>query len=159
MASLSQEGKDKVEFLCNECCDINCTSRKACYENVSRKNLATSGEEISGNSIEISSQGIDEWFSKSKSEEQIKSITLLSEILRLAKYTHNSENIHSTRKNAPKFEYYECPLEIDEKEYNAVISIKIVVENIGDRRIYYHHYLDELKNQTVLNSCVPTERK
>lgn len=115
--------------------------------------------ELSGNSIEISSQGIDEWFSKSKSEEQIKSITLLSEILRLAKFTHNSDNIHSTRKNAPMFEYYECPLEIDEKGYNAVISIKIVVENIGDRRIYYHHYLDELKNQTVLNSCVPTERK
>lgn len=115
--------------------------------------------ELSGNSIEISSQGIDEWFSKSKSEEQIKSITLLSEILRLAKFTHNSDNIHSTRKNAPKFEYYECPLEIDEKGYNAVIGIKIVVENIGDRRIYYHHYLDELKNQTVLNSCVPTERK
>ena len=115
--------------------------------------------ELTGNSIEISSQGIDEWFSKSKSEEQIKSITLLSEILRLAKFTHNSDNIHSTRKNAPKFEYYECPLEIDEKGYNAVISIKIVVENIGDTRIYYHHYLDVLKNQTVLNSCVPTERK
>ena len=79
--------------------------------------------ELSGNSIEISSQGIDEWFSKSKSEEQIKSITLLSEILRLAKFTHNSDNIHSTRKNAPKFEYYECSPEIDEKGYNAVISI------------------------------------
>ncbi len=46
LASLSQEQKDKVEFLCNECCDINCTSRKSCYENVSRKNLATTGEEI-----------------------------------------------------------------------------------------------------------------
>ncbi len=45
-ASLPQEQKDKVEFLCNECCDINCSSRKACYENVSRKNLATSGEKI-----------------------------------------------------------------------------------------------------------------
>lgn len=40
LASLPQEQKDKVEFLCNECCDINCRSRKACYENVSRKNLA-----------------------------------------------------------------------------------------------------------------------
>ena len=46
LLSLTQEQKDKVEFLCNECCDINCSSRKACYENVSRKNLATSGEEI-----------------------------------------------------------------------------------------------------------------
>ena len=46
LSTLTQEEKDKVEFLCNECCDINCSSRKACYENVSRKNLATAGEEI-----------------------------------------------------------------------------------------------------------------
>ena len=46
LAGLSQEEKNKVEFLCNECCDIKCSSRKACYENVSRKNLATSGEKI-----------------------------------------------------------------------------------------------------------------
>ena len=31
--------KKKIEFLCNECCSINCTERKKCYENVSRKNL------------------------------------------------------------------------------------------------------------------------
>ena len=43
LANLTQPQKDKVEFLCNECCDINCSSRKACYENVSRKNL---GENI-----------------------------------------------------------------------------------------------------------------
>jgi hypothetical protein len=46
LAKLSQNQKDKVEFLCNECCDINCKSRKACYENVSRKNLASTGEVI-----------------------------------------------------------------------------------------------------------------
>lgn len=46
LSALTKEEKDKVEFLCNECCDINCHSRKACYENVSRKNLATAGEEI-----------------------------------------------------------------------------------------------------------------
>lgn len=37
--ALSQEEKDKVEYLCNECCWIGCTDRKACYENVSRKAL------------------------------------------------------------------------------------------------------------------------
>ena len=31
--------KEKVEFLCNECCDFGCADRKACYEAVSRKNL------------------------------------------------------------------------------------------------------------------------
>lgn len=37
--TLPQALKDKVEFLCNECCWVGCTERKACYENVSRKNL------------------------------------------------------------------------------------------------------------------------
>ena len=36
---LSQSQKDKVEFLCNECCFYGCKDRKRCYETVSRKNL------------------------------------------------------------------------------------------------------------------------
>lgn len=41
--TLSQEEKDKVEFLCNECCFFGCRDRKECYENVSRKVL---GEDV-----------------------------------------------------------------------------------------------------------------
>ena len=37
--ALSQPEKDKVEFLCNECCWFGCTERRRCYEAVSRKNL------------------------------------------------------------------------------------------------------------------------
>ena len=36
---MSQHQKDKVEFLCNECCWFGCKDRKICYESVSRKNL------------------------------------------------------------------------------------------------------------------------
>lgn len=43
--TLSQENKDKVEFLCNECCWYGCGDRKACYEAVSRKNLGEDSEE------------------------------------------------------------------------------------------------------------------
>ena len=43
LQKLSQNQKDKVEFLCNECCNFSCTERKTCYENVSRRNL---GEEV-----------------------------------------------------------------------------------------------------------------
>ena len=38
-ADLSDAQKQKVEFLCNECCYYGCTDRKKCYENVSRKSL------------------------------------------------------------------------------------------------------------------------
>lgn len=37
--ALSASRKNKVEFLCNECCFFGCRDRKRCYENVSRKNL------------------------------------------------------------------------------------------------------------------------
>ena len=37
--NLSDRQKQKVEFLCNECCWYDCYDRKRCYENVSRKNL------------------------------------------------------------------------------------------------------------------------
>lgn len=37
--ALPEELKDKVEFLCNECCWFGCRERKLCYEVVSRRNL------------------------------------------------------------------------------------------------------------------------
>ena len=43
LESLPEDKKRKLEFLCNECCWFDCPDRKACYENVSRKNL---GEDI-----------------------------------------------------------------------------------------------------------------
>lgn len=39
LSALPEEHKRKLEFLCNECCWFACPERKACYENVSRKNL------------------------------------------------------------------------------------------------------------------------
>ena len=39
LSDLTTEQKNKVEFLCNECCYVGCADRKNCYENVSRKNL------------------------------------------------------------------------------------------------------------------------
>ena len=43
--TLAEDQKDKVEFLCNECCWFGCRDRKICYEDVSRKNLGEAGEE------------------------------------------------------------------------------------------------------------------
>lgn len=37
--TLTQPQKDKVEFLCNECCSFGCKDRRECYETVSRMNL------------------------------------------------------------------------------------------------------------------------
>ena len=42
LKTLPEPLKNKVEFLCNECCRAGCADRKLCYENVSRKNLGES---------------------------------------------------------------------------------------------------------------------
>lgn len=39
LGAFTQKQKDKVEFLCNECCSFSCQDRKACYEDVSRMAL------------------------------------------------------------------------------------------------------------------------
>ena len=43
--ALSAAQKQKVEFLCTECCWFGCPDRKNCYENVSRKNLGEDCED------------------------------------------------------------------------------------------------------------------
>lgn len=39
LVALSPAPREKLEFLCNECCWVGCRDRKACYETVSRRNL------------------------------------------------------------------------------------------------------------------------
>ena len=45
LGALPAQYKEKVEFLCNECCDFGCKARRTCYEAVSRKNLGEAGGE------------------------------------------------------------------------------------------------------------------
>ncbi len=45
LSSLPSHLKKKVEFLCNECCWFECSSRKECYQNVSRKVLGIECED------------------------------------------------------------------------------------------------------------------
>ncbi|MCQ2578041.1 MAG: hypothetical protein MJ176_05875 [Treponema sp.] len=45
LEKLSQNQKNKTEFLVNECCWFQCEKRKACYENVSRLALGEKTEE------------------------------------------------------------------------------------------------------------------
>ena len=44
LSAMPQSLKDKVEFLCNECCWFDCWDRKRCYEAVSRMNLGERAE-------------------------------------------------------------------------------------------------------------------
>ncbi|WP_290764673.1 hypothetical protein [Fibrobacter sp. UBA4297] len=45
LKALTDAQKQKVEFLCNECCWFGCPDRKKCYENVSQKSLGENCED------------------------------------------------------------------------------------------------------------------
>lgn len=45
LKALPETQKEKVEFLCNECCSVTCGERGKCYENVSRKSLGEDCED------------------------------------------------------------------------------------------------------------------
>ncbi len=61
LKELTQIQKDKIEFLCNECCDFSCMDRKKCYENVSRKSL---GENCPEHNCKFSGKGNGYSFAK-----------------------------------------------------------------------------------------------
>lgn len=59
--NLTEKHKDKLEFLCNECCAFECKDRKICYESVSRKNL---GEDFETHRCKAPGAGKGYLFSK-----------------------------------------------------------------------------------------------
>ena len=76
-------------------------------------------------------------------------------ILVNAVYSHSSENIKNNEINAPSYEYYNYQIEINNKKYDAVITVRIIKEGSDDRYIYYHHYLDNLYIKKEPPSSIP----
>lgn len=62
LETLSAREKDKVEFLCNECCPVGCTKRARCYEQVSRMSLGEAVKDFEcygARSVEKSGRGLE----------------------------------------------------------------------------------------------------
>ena len=121
----------KIKFECLEFAEK--AFRGKSFENIS-----------SGHLIKVSKKGLNEWFSKSKSYEQIISIKSLDLILKNATYSHASENTKNHEQNAPSYEYYTYPININNTSFLAVITVRIIKEADINNYIYYHHYLDNL---------------
>lgn len=75
--NLSENQKDKVEFLCNECCSPDCKVRKLCYENVSHKNL---GEECPEHHCTSLDDGVGYSFSRAMTNPAFISINDIKNI-------------------------------------------------------------------------------
>ena len=74
---LSEQEKNKVEFLCNECCWFGCKDRKACYETVSQKNL---GENCQNHVCAAPGAGEGYLFSKAMENPGFISVTDIQDI-------------------------------------------------------------------------------
>ena len=83
--------------------------KKACYEYAKEHFRGKTFFNINRQTfINVSKRGLDEWYSKSKSLEQIISICHLDEILKFSVYTHSAENEHKKDRSRAFFDYYEC---------------------------------------------------
>ena len=142
---ISVEEYQKLKQLKMECLEYaEKNFRGNVYKNIS-----------SGHEIGVSKKGLNEWFSKSKSVEQILSIKFLDTILVNAVYSHSSENTKNNEINAPSYEYYNYSIEINNQKYVVVITVRIIKEGCDNRYIYYHHYLDNLYIKKEPPSSIP----
>lgn len=109
----------------------------------------------SGHIIDVSKKGLNEWFSKSKTVEQILSIKSLDQILENAEYSHSSENTKNLELNAPSYEYYNYPIVINNVSFIAIVTVRVIKDGNDDRFNYYHHYLDNIYIKKEPPSSIP----
>ncbi len=100
----------------------------------------------SGHIIDVSKKGLNEWFSKSKTVEQI---------LENSEYSHSSENTKNLELNAPSYEYYNYPIVINNVSFIAIVTVRVIKDGNDDRFIYYHHYLDNIYIKKEPPSSIP----
>jgi hypothetical protein len=116
--------------------------KRECYDYARR---AFQGKKFSnketGREIAVSKDGLGEWKTKSKSRDQILSIKILDQLLENASHTHDTQD-KAGRKNIALISYFTKNCKINDKEYNAIITIR-KIKNYGDK--YYHHYLEDVK--------------
>jgi hypothetical protein len=116
--------------------------KRACYDYA---RAAFQGKKFlnkeTGREIVVSKDGLGEWKTKSKSRDQILSIKILGQLLENADHNHDAQD-KGGRKNIETISYFTKNCKINDKEYNAIITIR-KIKNYGDK--YYHHYLQDTK--------------
>ena len=91
--------------------------------------------------ILVSRDGLDEWFSKTKSREQALSIKKLDLIL-MESIKVGSDTDRKGRDFVEGYTYFNYEIEINEKQFKAVMMTR---EIINRNPKYYYHYLEDIK--------------
>jgi len=128
--------------------------KRYCYD-YARKHFQgkTFTNKASGFDIVVSKDGLGEWKSKSKSREQVLSVKILDKLLENCIFDHDAQD-KFLRKNIEKVSYFTNQCEINNKKYEAVITVR-KVKNYAYK--YYHHYLEDIKIEPCSGLTRPAE--
>jgi hypothetical protein len=94
-----------------------------------------------GREILVSRDGLDEWYSKTKSREQALSIKILDDLLTSSKLS-KSETDRKGRDDIQSMDRFSRNCVVNGKPYEARITVRTTKEH-GDK--YYHHYLADIE--------------
>jgi hypothetical protein len=94
-----------------------------------------------GREILVSRDGLDEWYSKTRSREQAISIKILDDLLILSKLS-KPDTDRKGRDDVTSMDHFSRKCVVNGKAYEARITIRTTKEH-GDK--YYHHYLADIE--------------
>ena len=94
-----------------------------------------------GRDILVSRDGLDEWYNKTKSRDQSLSIKILDRLLEDGKQIDQTGD-KNKRQYVEGFIYFSAFCKVNEKSYNAVVTIK---QTKGNPDKFYHYYLKDIK--------------
>ena len=94
-----------------------------------------------GRDILVSRNGLDEWYSKTKSRDQALSIKQLGKMLENSKLIGESGDNYK-RLYVEGFVYFSVLCKVNETEYDATITIK---QTKGNPENFYCYYLQNIK--------------
>jgi hypothetical protein len=94
-----------------------------------------------GREILVSRDGLDEWYSKTRSREQALSIKILDDLLISSKLS-KPDTDRKGRDDVKSMDHFSRNCIINGKAYEARITIRTTREH-GDK--YYHHYLANIE--------------
>jgi len=135
---ISIDETDEEKLLADR--ELKKASKKYAQENFQGKKFPN---EDTGQEILVSRIGLDKWDNITKSREQGLSVKKLDEMLKRAKKV-KFETDNKKRKFIDGLTYFEQPIDVNGKPYNANIATR---DTQGNNSSYYYHYLkgDEKK--------------
>jgi hypothetical protein len=109
--------------------------------------------DATGREILVSRDGLDEWYSKTKSREQALSIKILGDLLTSSTLS-KSDNDRKGREDIQGMDHFSRYCIINSKPYEASVTVRTTKEH-GDK--YYHHYLADIKIEPRSGTLRPDE--